>query len=90
MSVTLPLTAEFLSIGDLELALVKKVGYGAIAGIKMRVQVRSTLWKYNRGKFSVISDKMAQFPLQNGLQPCGMLTLKLGLIKGFSGLAVAT
>jgi hypothetical protein len=34
--------AEFLSIGDLELAQVKKVGYGAIAGIKMRVQVRSS------------------------------------------------
>ncbi len=33
MSVTLPLTAEFLSIGDLELAQVKKVGYGAIARI---------------------------------------------------------
>ncbi|MEG4489591.1 hypothetical protein [Microcoleus sp. D2_18a_B4] len=56
MSVTLPLTAEFLSIGDVELTQVKKVGYGAIAGIKMRVQVRSTLWKYNPEIFSVISE----------------------------------
>ncbi|MEG4026154.1 hypothetical protein [Microcoleus sp. S13C4] len=35
LSVTPRLTAEFLLIGNFELALVKKVGYGAIAGIKI-------------------------------------------------------
>ena len=71
-NVTLPLTAEFLSIGDLELAQVKKVGYGAIAGIKMRVQVRSALWKYNRGKLGVILPQTVKILLQSGLVPCGI------------------
>ncbi|WP_445171626.1 hypothetical protein [Microcoleus sp.] len=70
LSVTLPLTAEFLSIGDLELALVKKVGYGAIAGIKMRVQVRSAFWKYNRGKLEVILPQTVEILSQSGLVPC--------------------
>ncbi len=71
-NVTLPMTTEFLSIGDLELVQVKKVGYGAIAGIKMRVQVRSTLWKYNRGKLGVILPQTVKILLQSGLVPCGI------------------
>jgi hypothetical protein len=66
------MTAEFLSIGDLDLAQVKKVGYGAIADIKMRVQVRSTLWKYNRGKLGVILPQTVKILLQSGLVPCGI------------------
>ncbi len=66
------MTTEFLSIGDLELVQVKKVGYGAIAGIKMRVQVRSTLWKYNRGKLGVILPQTVKILLQSGLVPCGI------------------
>ncbi|WP_445242251.1 hypothetical protein [Microcoleus sp. Pol17_C1] len=69
-SVTPRLTAEFFSIGDLELALVKKVGDGAIARIKMRVQVRSTLWKYNRGKLDVILPQTVEILSQSGLVPC--------------------
>ena len=69
-NVTLPLTAEFLSIGELEWAQVKKVGYGAIAGIKMRVQVRSTLGKYNRGKLDVILPQTVEILSQSGLVAC--------------------
>ncbi|MGB7892754.1 MAG: hypothetical protein WCF82_12745 [Microcoleus sp.] len=66
VSVTPPLTAEFFSIGDFELAQVKKVGYGAIADIKMRVQVRSTLWKYNPEIFSVTARQTAKFLSRSG------------------------
>lgn len=47
------------------------------------------LWKRNPERLSVILNKMAQFHLPNGLAPCEMLTLKSGLIRGSSGLAVA-
>jgi hypothetical protein len=60
------MTAEFLSIGDLELAQVKKGGYGAIAGIEMRVQVRSALWKYNPEIFSVTARQTAKFRFRSG------------------------
>ena len=72
LSVTLPLTAEFLSSRNFELAQVKKLGYGAIADIKMRVQVRSALGKYNREKLGVILPQTVKILLQSGLVPCGI------------------
>jgi putative addiction module killer protein len=55
-----------VSSGNFELAQVKKLGYGSIAGIKMRVQVRATLWKYNPEIFSSIRYLMAKFLFPSG------------------------
>lgn len=66
-SVTLPLTAEFLSSGNFELAPVKKLGYGSIADIKMRVQVRSTLWKYNERDIQRYSRPDGEVPFSEWL-----------------------
>ena len=38
----------------------------------MRVQVRSALWKYNRGKLGVILPQTVKILLQSGLVPCGI------------------
>ncbi|MEG4631603.1 hypothetical protein QUB56_18725 [Microcoleus sp. AR_TQ3_B6] len=66
LSFTLPLTAEFLSSRNFELAQVQKLGYGAIAGIKIRVQVRSALGKYNPEIFSVTARQTAKFLSRSG------------------------
>jgi len=68
---------------------VKKVGYGAIADIKMRVQARSTLWKYNPEIFSSIRYLMAKFLFPSGWNLFETLKAKTRLLKGLSGLAMA-
>ncbi len=76
MSVTLPLTAEFLSSRNFELAQVKKLGYGAIAGIKMRVQVRPALWKYNERDIQRYSTPDGKVPFSEWLDSLRHLKAK--------------
>ena len=68
---------------------MKKVGYGAIAGIQMRVQVRSALGKYNPEIFSSIRYLMAKFLFPSGWNLFETLKPKPRLLKGLSGLAMA-